>query len=133
MAHVSSRSGAVLVAQTVICFLTLLRVYRYILLVWRRVFAGDDRAGESPAAGGVGEAEAARAGAPSVPGERVAAGRAGEHAAASAAQRAAVRRARRAEEASRVHGRDEQVRTPDHTGSLSGTDGPILCGHSKVK
>ena len=81
--------------------------------------SGDDSTGKSPAAGGVGEAETASTGAPSVSGEHVAARRAGQHAAAAEAQRGTVCHARRTEETSRVYGRDEEIRTRDHTGSAA--------------
>lgn len=64
---------------------------------------GDHRPVEPPERRGVGEAEAARSGAPPLPGEPVAAGRAGGDAAQAAAQRAERRPAGGGEEAPGVH------------------------------
>ncbi len=71
---------------------------------------GDHRPVEPPERRGVGEAEAALSGAPALPGEPVAAGRAGGNAAQAAAQRAERRPAGGGEEAPGVHEPDQEVR-----------------------
>ena len=71
---------------------------------------GDDGAVQPPERGGVGEAEAAGAGATAVPGEPVAAGRAGQHAAEAAEERAECGPAGGGEEAPGVHEPAQEVR-----------------------
>ena len=74
-----------------------------------RIVSGDDGAGKPPAVRGGGETEAACTGPSSVPGERMAAGRARQHTAATPAERAEGGHARRGEETPRVHERNEEI------------------------
>ena len=72
--------------------------------------AGDDRAGHPPPVHGGREAEATLAGAPPVPGERLAARRTRQHAAEASVERTEGGDTGGGEETPRVHERDEEVR-----------------------